>query len=263
MNSRASIWRKFLLSEGDGVLKKRKMYHNIVTKFPYQCSDTIIKEIKRDIPRTSFKNTISSTKQKIIETLLRQYVQIMPCDGYLQGFNYIMALLYDVYSKDDVEHALADTWWSMVSVVSIVRPMIPDHDPNDFMRYTGKWSKHYKNHLQHKCNRLHTFLKPHYNMLLPTITAKWLLIWFTQVFPLEDIKIIWDALITCESRCRTKLMAIIAANITIQHSNHIETIARQTPSEIIGRIIDIQAKDAEVIIKNSRLAMVEYKIPGV
>ena len=142
MNSRASIWRKFLLSEGDGVLKKRKMYHNIVTKFPYQCSDTIIKEIKRDIPRTCFQNSISSTKQKIIETLLRQYVQIMPCDGYLQGFNYIMALLYDVYSKDDVEHALADTWWSMVAVVSIVRPMIPDHDPHDFMRYTGKWSKY-------------------------------------------------------------------------------------------------------------------------
>ena len=262
MNSRASTWRKFL-SEGDGVLKKRKMYHNIVTKFPYQCSDNIIKEIKRDIPRTSFQNSLSSTTQKIIETLLRQYVQIMPCDGYLQGFNYIMALLYDVYSKDDVEHALSDTWWSMVAVVSIVRPMIPDHDPHDFMRYTGKWSKYYKNHLQHKCNRLHTFLNPHYNMLLPTITAKWLLIWFTQVFPLEDIKIIWDALITCESRCRTKLMAIIAANITIQHAGHIESIARQSPSEIIGLLIQIQAKDAEVIIKNSRLAMVEYKIPGV
>ena len=84
-----------------------------------------------------------------------------------------------------------------------------------------------------------------------------------NVDPLDDIKIIWDALITCESRCRTKLMAIIAANITIQHSNHIEIVARQCPSDIIGRIIDIHAKDAEVIIKNSRLAMVEYKIPGV
>ncbi len=263
MNTRASIWRKFLLSEGDGVLKKRKMYHNIVAKFPYQCDDNIIKEIKRDIPRTIFNNPLPSKTQKVIETLLRQYVQIMPCDGYLQGFNYIMALLYDVYSKDDVEHALSDTWWSMVSIISIVRPMIPDHDPNDFMRYSNKWSKHYKNYLKQKSNRLHTFLTPHYNMLIPTITAKWLLIWFTQVFNLEDIKIIWDALITCESRCRTKLMAVIAANITIQHTSHIEAVVREAPSEVIGKIISLTAKDAEIIVKNSRLAMIEYKLPGV
>jgi len=239
------------------------MYHNIIIHHPYEIEPDISRIIKNDMPRTNLHHgtPMTSNSQKIIETLLTQYVQIMPCDGYLQGFNYIMALLYKVYEEEDVEHALSDTWWSMVSIVSVMRPMIPDHDPHDFQRYTDKWSVYYKNHIQLKNNRLYVLLEPHLSIILPMITVKWLMIWFTQLFALEDIKIVWDALITCDSRHRTKLMAIIAANITIQQGHAIEMWARECPSEVGGRLWQCRASDAKVIIEQSRLSMIQYKLP--
>tara|TARA_B100000945_G_C20134679_1_gene481078 strand:+ start:218 stop:508 length:291 start_codon:yes stop_codon:yes gene_type:complete len=93
------------------------------------------------------------------------------------------------------------------------------------------------------------------------ITVKWLMIWFTQMFVLEDIKVVWDALITCDSKHRTKLMAIIAANITIQQGHAIEKWARECPSEVGGRLYQCRATDAKVIIEQSRLSMIEYKLP--
>lgn len=262
--NRAQIWRKYLLGDYETILQGRKMYHNIVIHHPYEIDTEIARQIKADIPRTNLLQghiSLSESKQKVIESLLTQYVQIMPCDGYLQGFNYIMALLYHVYEKEDVEHALSDTWWSMVSVVSVMRPMIPDHDPHDFQRYTNKWSVYYRNHLRLKNNRLYILLEPHLGVILPMITVKWLMIWFTQMFVLDDIKIVWDALITCESKHRTKLMAIIAANITIQQGHAIEKWARECPSEVGGRLYQCRATDAKVIIEQSRLSMIEYKIP--
>jgi len=262
--NRAEVWRKYLLGDYETILQQRKMYHNIIIHHPYEIDPEISKIIKNDIPRTTLQHghlALSDNRQKIIESLLVQYVQIMPCDGYLQGFNYIMALLYQVYEKEDVEHALSDTWWSMVSVVSVMRPMIPDHDPHDFQRYTNRWSIYYKNHLRLKNSRLFILLEPHFSMILPMITVKWLMIWFTQLFALEDIKIVWDALITCDSKHRTKLMAIIAANITIQQGHAIETWARECPSEVGGRLWQCRASDATVIIEQSRLSMIQYKIP--
>ena len=106
--NRAQIWRKYLLGDYETILQQRKMYHNIIIHHPYEIDTDIARQIKADIPRTTLHHdhslTLSDNKKKIIETLLTQYVQIMPCDGYLQGFNYIMALLYHVYEKEDAEH---------------------------------------------------------------------------------------------------------------------------------------------------------------
>jgi hypothetical protein len=187
----------------------------------------------------------------------------MPCDGYLQGFNYIVYVLYDVYKRDDIEHVMADTWWSMVTIVSIIRPMIPDHDPTDFTKYTKRWSKHYMNHVQTYDSRTHHLLLPFYDIILPSLTVKWLMIWFTQMFSMNDVVVVWDALITCENRQRTKLMAIIAANITIQHADSIAFWSREHPTEIGPRLMSVKAKDAKVLIEASRNTMLQYKIPGM
>lgn len=238
------------------------MYYNIIVHHPYLIDKDLQRTIDADVPRTHFAAG-DELLQKIIKTLLIQYVQIMPCDGYLQGFNYIAMILYKVYSKNDIEFALADTWWSMVSIISIVRPMIPDHDPHDFFRYTNRWSKHYKNHIRLKNARMHAFLTPHYNVICPMITVKWLLIWFSQLFHFDDLLLVWDALITCEPSRRTKLMAIIAANVTIQQEQQIEKVARENPSEIGGRMFNIRGREAETIINESRAAMMEYNILSV
>ena len=169
MTKRAEVWKHYLLGDYEHVQNARKMYHNIVVQHPYLIDSNLQRQIEADVPRTSFgtRSTPSPDKlQKIVKTLLIQYVQVMPCDGYLQGFNYIAMILYRVYSDTDIEFALADTWWSMVSVIAIIRPMIPDHDPRDFMRYTNRWSKYYKNHIKLKNARVHAFLEPHYILSL-------------------------------------------------------------------------------------------------
>lgn len=260
--SRAEIWRKYLIGSEGNIYIKRKLYHNSISNYSYPISEKIINTIRKDIPRTNIIRA-AENNSNAIETLLTQYVQIMPCDGYLQGFNYIMAVLYEVYSKDDKEHAMSDTWWSFLSIISIIRPMIPDHDPNDFFRYTKKWSKYFIKHVEFKSMRLHTFLKPHYDLLLHTLTVKWLMIWFSQLFNLEDVLHVWDALITCEGNRRTKLMAIIAANITLQMEEEIEKLARNRPSDIVGKIYQMKPLNGKRIIEDSRVSMIELKLPGV
>tara|TARA_E500000331_G_scaffold355910_1_gene412665 strand:+ start:2139 stop:2942 length:804 start_codon:yes stop_codon:yes gene_type:complete len=264
--TRAKIWKKYLLGTGDIVFKKRKIYHNIISNYPYSIDSKTYNIICKDIERTIIKNNkpLDDEIRKVLETILTQYAQIMPCDGYLQGFNYIPLMLYKIYSKEDKEHALADTWWSTVSVVSIIRPMIPDHDPKDFFRYTKKWSKYYINHLKYKNNRIHTLLEPYYETILHVITVKWLMIWFAQLFDIEEIIHIWDAIITCDSNKRTKLLAIIAANITLQFAPHIEKWSKSNePTAIHGEIWNLKAKNAQQLITDSRIAMVELKLPGL
>lgn len=264
--TRSKIWKKYLIGNGDLVFKKRKVYHNIISNYPYPIDNKIYEIINKDIERTiiSNNNPLDDETKKVLETILTQYVQIMPCDGYLQGFNYMPLMLYKIYSKEDKEHALADTWWSTLSVISIIRPMIPDHDPKDFFRYTKKWSKYYISHLKLKNNRIHIFLEPYYESILHIMTVKWLLIWFAQEFSIDDIVHVWDAIITCDSNKRTKLLAIIAANITLQFAPQIEKWARSNePSLIAGEIWNLKAKNGKQIIEDTRMAMVELKIPGL
>ena len=178
MSKRAEVWKNYLLGDYEHIQNARKMYYNIVVHHPYLIDSKQSRQIEVDVSRTNFGSTVAPTSdklQKIVKTLLNQYVQVMPCDGYLQGFNYITTILYKVYSENDIEFALADTWWSMVSVIAIIRPMIPDHDPRDFMRYTKRWSKYYKNHIQMKNARVHALLEPHYIIICPMITVKWLM----------------------------------------------------------------------------------------
>ena len=264
MEHRADIWRKYLIGNTSDIHDKRKIYHNIITIFPYSIPDKIDTLIARDMPRTTFKGNnflkVDTTK-KIIESLLHQYIQVMPCDGYMQGFAYIMAVLYHVYSKHDIEHALSDTFWSFAAIISIIRPTIPDHDPDDFAKYTKKWSKYYIKHIKIHSSRTHTWLSPFYDVIAPTLSVKWLMIWFSQQFDMKNLLIIWDALVTCNPTQRTKLLAIIAANITIQHSNSIELWSSECPTEIGPRIMSVVAKDATIIIEASRNAMLQYTLP--
>jgi hypothetical protein len=262
---RAATWRKYLIGNEDVILEKRKMYHNIIINFPYSIDNAIDTTIKRDLPRTSFKGSQWLNKDilKSIDTLLYQYVQVMPCDSYMQGFAYIMAVLYYTYETHDKEHALADTFWSFASVISIIRPLIPDHDPEHFLRYTKEWKKYYMYNIECRDKRTHMWLKPFYDMITPTLSVKWIMIWFSQQFDLENLLIIWDAIITCEPTQRTKLFGIIASNITIQNSTSIEQWAEQHPTEIGPRIMSIGGTDAKIIIEESRNAMIQYKIPSI
>ena len=265
-STRAKIWRQYLLGDNtDKIHHKRKLYHNLVCTHPYNIGEDIITLIDKDLERTSMDSvhTLTGQERSDIRDILIQYVQIMPCDGYMQGWNYLVAVLYDTYRKDDSEHRMSDTFWSFCTVVGIVRPMIPDHDPHDFYRYTQKWSKYFVQAIKQKNHRIHTFLQPYYHLILHMITVKWMLIWFTQLFDLKDLVLIWDALITCEPSRRMKLMATISANITVQMGDLIEKWARESPGEIHGNIWSVRAKNAKAIIEESRTSMIELKMPGV
>lgn len=257
---RAKIWRTCLIGDDLEVHNKRKTYYSIICNYPYNVNEDILNIIKKDLPRTHIQGINIDTET--IETLLCQYTKAMPCDSYVQGFAYLMAVLYHVYENNDREHAMADTFWSFGTVLSIVRCTIPDHDPIDFKRFTDEWKVHYIAHLQAKSHRTHNWLTPFYDVLLPSLTVKWLMLWFTQQFDIGCLLKLWDAIITCNASRRTKLFGIIAANITLQHADKIEYWAETSPTEIGPRLMCIRAKDAQIIVEESRNVMIEYNLPG-
>lgn len=252
---RANFWREQLIGN---VYEKRKIYYNVVSLFPHAISEKTRNTIKKDLPRTMILGT--TVKQDNIELLLHQYATVMPCDSYIQGFAYLMHVLYHVYETNDKEHAMADTFWSFCTLVSIVRPAIPDHDPNDFQRYTKVWKKHYIKHIRLESFRTHTWLQPFYDILMPSLSVKWIMILFTQQFKIDDLLVVWDAIISCEPSKRTKLLGILAANITLQNKDNIEYWAENCPSEIGPRLMCATAKDGKVIVDQSRHVMLEYTI---
>ena len=259
MTMRADIWRKHLIGNDYQIYLKRKLYYNSVSLFPHAVPKEVQDIISKDIPRTNILG--ADTDNEKIEALLHQYATVMPCDSYIQGFAYLMLVLYHVYSENDKEHAMADTFWSFGTIVSIIRPGIPGHDPDDFHKYTAVWKQHYIDNVRINHFLTHRWLTSFYDVLLPSISVKWLMVWFTQQFKLKELLIVWDSIICCDPAKRTKLLAIIAANITLQNKDNIAYWAEHCPSEIGPRLMCAGAKDAKIIVEMSRNAMLEYKLP--
>ena len=117
MQSRAETWRKYLIGNNDTIHQRRKLFYNVINTFPYSIPPQLETLITKDMPRTSFEGSDWFDEKEnmlVIESLLHQYVSIMPCDGYLQGFGYLMSLLYYVFSRHDKEHSIPDSWWAFL-----------------------------------------------------------------------------------------------------------------------------------------------------
>ena len=258
---RAIIWQEKLLKPFDRN-KIRKYYKlHIHQSYKDYCKDiyTIIeKDLERTFPYTVFYS--QENHKKALEGLLKSYANIHRADNYLQGFNYIMAVLYYVYYDYDPEHALADTWWSFTVLLKDVRHYLPDDNVSTFFNEIKNWKPYFINYIKNKDIRLHTILNPFYGEILPVLQIKWFMTMFCVNFKLTDVVTIFDALILCDKKNINELRATIAANIVLQSNTTIINTYVSSPHDVAMSITGFKAVDPHIIVKNSRENMLKLKL---
>ena len=232
MLKRANTWRTLLVGNRHKVQYKRRLYNRYVKNRLVSCTpyDDVI---EMDMKRT---HMLTSNKRTIVQDLLRRYVDIQIGDGYVQGQNYLMTILYFVFSKGDEKMwAIQDTFWAYVRVMSLVRPVIPDNrilfeevqqkTKLEIIKYLDNHHPHFLPIIQHD---LHT--------LTSLILVKWYGIWFAQYYSLNNLLNIWDQIISSNDYQHT--LITITINILKKKIPMLYTIQHQGTSKMINTILE-------------------------
>ena len=145
MENRVSRWRTLLI--GDSISEKRDIYYCYV-KGRQDISNSARITIQHDMPRTYPNIPCVRDNRAKLQTLLLEYAAVHRGDGYLQGFNYIMAILMCVFKG--TTHADADTWWCFARIVGLIRPLMPDFNVAWFHWLRRHWLSHFYSELKKK-----------------------------------------------------------------------------------------------------------------
>ena len=193
MTTRADSWRFSLMGSSSQINLKRHLYtYTVQGAVP---SKDIRALIDRDLPRTYPNVEWMTGAIPKIRTLLGEYAEIHRADGYLQGFNYIMTVLYNVF--EHTEHADADTWWCFSKIIGYVRPLMPDFNVTWFHWYRSHWFEEFHQSMKKDMPTMHEIIQPRKETFSTLVTVKWFMVWFAQSVTFSDIKKIWDILVAC------------------------------------------------------------------
>ena len=94
MQRRVDIWRKTLM--GSNVEHKRHLYEKFIQGSD-DISESLRTTIEADMPRTYANKTDIQSLTPSIQKILVEYASIHKGDSYLQGFNYMVAILFYVF----------------------------------------------------------------------------------------------------------------------------------------------------------------------
>lgn len=226
--SRYRLWRKHLIVLDESSCKSIFDSLDIM----YDTQPVIVKDVKR----TPF------TKEKQdLDILLHLYANTHKADGYVQGMNYLMAVIIHVFPSR------WERWWAFTRLMVFVRPMIPEFHPKWSSWFHTHWLVKYKIILKGMNRPLYDILEDSLHEISRLMTFRWFFIWFSQSFDLKDLLIVWDALVTVPHHKRIGLMCAIAAAITSQAQEYIMSFPE---IERTYKIINIRAKEPETILKN-------------
>ena len=115
MDQRCSVWRQKLIGDAKQVRYKQEIYRKFIYK-QEQVSNSCRETIAADIPRTWSSETIVG--REVIQELLIEYATMQQGDTYLQGFSYLMTVLWTVFRT--TEHARADTFWCFSRLFGVI-----------------------------------------------------------------------------------------------------------------------------------------------
>jgi len=190
MERRVDIWRAHLM--GKNVEHKRHLYHTFING-TNDCSESTRTTIDADMPRTYPEQVAIQAQTDKIKQILIEYASLHKGDSYLQGFNYMVAILLNVF-KDEEEH-MADVWWCFSAVVGRIRPFIPDFNMAWFQWCRKHWMDEFHKRLKKKRPMLDKILQRHSETIGTLLPCKWFMIWFAQTVQFEEIFELWDFLI--------------------------------------------------------------------
>lgn len=237
MEQRCLVWQRQLLGTRVEISSK----HQVYTRFIYGRSDiseTCRTTIAADMPRTWSAESIE--QKDVIQELLVEYAATQQGDSYLQGFNYIMTVLWTVFRT--AEHARADTFWSFVRIVGLIRPLMPDFNTAWFHWYRNHWMSEFQTQLARRRPLIAEMLSTDIETFSSLITVKWFMIWFTQTIPFSDIFSVWDLLIQVPPRQLVHVYTLLTVEIITQAATTLTYECGGNPTQLIHTLLELKIK---------------------
>jgi hypothetical protein len=246
MDKRQELWRSCLMGTDKDIKYKRLLYTKFILgldKVKLQLKGII----QRDMPRTYPRNTWVQNNINTINQLLIEYASIHQGDGYLQGFNFLMSIVYKVFEGNTYERE--DTWWCFCRIVGLIRPLIPDFNSNWFHWSRNYWVNHLLQRLSKTRPQLHSILIKHQERFSVLITCKWFMLWFAQNIDFDEILVLWDFLVKTQSRNLLKVYTIIMYEILNEAAPTLTYRWSQEPSELLHELLTIRIKGIDKLVK--------------
>lgn len=241
---RCNMWREKLL--GKDIVEKRELYYRYI-KGRKEIHPSLRTVILADMPRT-YPNQPQVTRHiRTIQRLLISYAAVQRGDSYLQGFNYIMAITWQVFK--DTEHAEPDTWWCFARIVGLIRPLMPDFNVTWFHWMRRNWLQHFYEMLKKRRPRLNSILHHRTEEFSCLITVRWFMIWFAQTIAYEDLFKVWDFIIEQPPHLHMKIYTKIAFEIIYEAAPSITYQWAQEPTKLMHTFLNIQVTGIEHILE--------------
>lgn len=187
----ASTWRSVLMGNLMTVYRNRsrlsKIYINKETKAKVK------EDIEKDMPRT-FPCNLFFQQKNIKEDLLlilKEFTLFHPGVGYFQGLCFLVFPLYYVYYLDNPFWAKSDTYYSLIKLIKILRPVLPLHEQDTrALAYLQTIKKIIEFKLSLKDNQLLLVLKK--DDIIMLLVVQMLPSLFANRFLLEDTILLWN-----------------------------------------------------------------------
>ena len=246
MEHRRNLWRSYLM--GNNIEHKRHLFYTFIqNKDCTAVPKRIVSTIKKDMPRTYKDIPIIQENIPIIERLLTVYSATQTGDSYLQGFNFIMSILWYVFRN--TLHVEADTWWCFSGVVSRIRPLMPDFN----MTWFSWCSRHWRNefHARFKKSRplLESIIQKHSDDFSQLVTVKWFFLWFAQSVPFEQIFVLWDFLIELEPQHLMMAYTFITLEVLNEGAPEITYNYSENETELVMAILSMRINGIEEVVR--------------
>ena len=237
-------WRVKLI--GQDVDTKREIYYNYV-QGRKDVPASALPTIQADMPRTFPKQSEILVDRGDTGNFLISYAAVHRADSYLQGFNYIMAVLWHVFK--DTEHAEPDTWWCFVRIVGLIRPTMPDFNVTWFHWMRRDWLAQFHKQLKRKRPKLESILSHRVEEFSCLVTVKWFMIWFVQTVVFDNIFLLWDFIIEQPPRLLMKVYTGLTLHILCEAAPDITYQWSQEPTKLMYAFLNLKVEGIENAIE--------------
>ena len=187
----ASTWRSVLMGTLTNVYRNRISVSKTI--LGEETTKKVNEEIEKDMPRTfpckSFFQE-ENIKEQLLQ-VLQEFSLFHPGIGYFQGLCFLVYPLFYVYYLDNPRWAKTDTYYSLIKLIKILRPVLPLHEQDTrALHYIKTMKKIIEFKLALKDNNLYSKVKEYDLTML--LVVQMLPSLFANRFTLEDTLLLWN-----------------------------------------------------------------------
>jgi hypothetical protein len=146
-----------------------------------------------DFVRTFPTDPFFKVHENSIKKIVRFYVEKNPGMGYFQGLCFLTFPLYYIYYVTEPEYVEQDTYYSLLTITSVIRPALPLHR-SDYktVQFNDVLNKLVYFRINIIDKKLHNALKK--NEIVEYLVLQMIPALFANKFMLHDVIILWNYL---------------------------------------------------------------------